>query len=80
MLPPPSSTFTVPSLHDDLELDCRIYYPRSSEKTSARLGRTFAVIAHPYAPLGGTFDDPVLGLAGAVLVKQGTALVTFNFR
>jgi hypothetical protein len=79
-LPTPRSTFTIPSLHDDLEIDCRIYYPRSSEKTTATLGRTFAVIAHPYAPLGGSFDDPVVALTGAVLLKHGVTLGTFNFR
>lgn len=79
-LPPPRSTYTIPSLHDDLELDCRIYYPRRSEKNAAALGRTFAIMAHPYAPLGGSFDDPVLALAGSVLLKQGVVLGTFNFR
>ena len=79
-LPAPRSTFTIPSLHDDLELDCRIYYPRSSEKNANTLGRIFAIIAHPYAPLGGSFDDPVLALAGSALLKQGVTLGTFNFR
>ena len=79
-LPPPRSTFTIPSLHDDLELDCRIYQPRESENNAPTLGCTFAIIAHPYAPLGGSFDDPVLALAGSLLVKQGVTLGTFNFR
>lgn len=79
-LPVPRSAFTIPSLHDDLELDCRIYYPQSSGKTAAKLGRSFAIIAHPYAPLGGSYDDPVVALAGSALLKNGITLGTFNFR
>lgn len=81
-LPSPQSSFTIPSLHDDLELDCRIYFPRGShpERIQQGLGRSFAIIAHPYAPLGGSYDDPVVALAGGVLLKQGFVLGTFNFR
>jgi hypothetical protein len=81
-LPSPRSSFTIPSLHDDLELDCRLYFPRisTSEKEQERVGRSFAIIAHPYAPLGGSYDDPVVALAGSVLLKHGFVLGTFNFR
>jgi len=80
MLPKPSATFTLPSLYDDLELDCRLYFPRlrSAEATTPPQG--FAIFAHPYAPLGGCFDDPVVQSVGSVLVRQGFVLATFNFR
>ncbi|RMZ79217.1 hypothetical protein DV738_g3527, partial [Chaetothyriales sp. CBS 135597] len=77
-LPPPTTSFTIPSLHDDLELDCRIYYPRSSGPS--RPGQNYGIIAHPYAPLGGSYDDPVVARAGNVLLQHGILLGTFNFR
>ncbi|KAI1174445.1 Alpha/Beta hydrolase protein [Nemania sp. FL0916] len=39
-----------------------------------------AVIAHPYAPLGGSFDDPIVDVAGATLLQLGFVVATFNFR
>ncbi|OAP55116.1 hypothetical protein AYL99_10816 [Fonsecaea erecta] len=79
---PPHCSFTIPSIHDDVELDCRIYYPRRPERSSGSrvFGRGFAVFAHPYAPLGGCYDDPVVALAGGVLLQGGYFLTTFNFR
>ncbi|RMD39359.1 hypothetical protein DV735_g5774, partial [Chaetothyriales sp. CBS 134920] len=77
-LPPPTTSFTIPSLHDDLELDCRIYYPRSSGPS--RPGQSYGIIAHPYAPLGGSYDDPVVARVGNVLLHNGILLGTFNFR
>lgn len=80
MLPKPSAVFTIPSLYDDLELDCRLYFPRlRTAEATARL-RGFAIFAHPYAPLGGCFDDPVVHSVGSVLLRQGLVLATFNFR
>lgn len=77
-LPKPSSAFTIPSIHDDLELDCRVYYPRYCDNHF--FGRTFAILAHPYATLGGCYDDPVVGLAGSTLLQNGVTVGTFNFR
>ncbi|OQV01129.1 hypothetical protein CLAIMM_06536 [Cladophialophora immunda] len=79
-LPRPHCSFTIPSIHDDVELDCRIYYPRRTEKGSGVFGRGFAIVAHPYATLGGCYDDPVVALAGSVLLHGGYFLSTFNFR
>lgn len=79
-LPKPSCSFVIPSVHDGLELDCRIYYPRRSEQNHELFGRTFAIFAHPYAPLGGCYDDPVVGLVGGILLRHSIVLVTFNFR
>lgn len=84
MLPAPSANFTLPSLYDDLELDCRLYFPYPRSKSKAEQYdfqvRGCAVFAHPYATLGGSYDDPVVHSAGALLVKQGFVLATFNFR
>lgn len=79
-LPKANISFVIPSTHDDLELDCRLYYPRRTDGNVQSLGRAFAILAHPYAPLGGSYDDPVVGLAGSVLLQYGCILATFNFR
>lgn len=39
-----------------------------------------AIIAHPYAPLGGSYDDPVVGNAGAEMLALGWVVGTFCFR
>ena len=39
-----------------------------------------AVVAHPYAPLGGNFDDRVVVNVVKVLVQNGWVVGTFNFR
>ncbi|OAA73674.1 X-Pro dipeptidyl-peptidase-like domain protein [Cordyceps fumosorosea ARSEF 2679] len=87
MLPEPALTFTIPSVHDGLPLDCRIYHPaslraeqRPSEASPSPWRRHAAVLAHPYAPLGGSFDDPVIEVAGARMLDEGYLLATFNFR
>ena len=81
MLPQPSANFTLPSLHDDLELDCRLYFPRiRSETHEAPRPQGCAIFAHPYAPLGGCYDDPVVQSVGEVLIRNGFVLATFNFR
>jgi hypothetical protein len=78
-LPKPTLSFTIPSIHDDTILDCRIYHPENlgDDIFSSKKG---AIIAHPYAPLGGCYDDPVLSLAGGIFLKTGYILGTFNFR
>ena len=133
MLPEATYTFTVPSIHDRIPLDCRIYHPKSSisathtDKTkrpdpqAQRQGRSSltprsdthpctpeepirddvsnstvsriddmqrklesgvrgAIIAHPYAPLGGSSDDPVVQAVGKSLLDCGFVVGTFNFR
>lgn len=79
-LPKPNYAFNIPSIHDDLELDCRLYYPRRTEQNSDIFGKSFAIFAHPYATLGGSYDDPVVALAGGILLRYGCSLITFNFR
>jgi alpha/beta superfamily hydrolase len=68
--------FTIPSISDDLALDCRIFHP----KTIGRSNFKGAVIAHPYAPLGGCYDDPVVLSTTETLLNRGFIVATFNFR
>jgi hypothetical protein len=77
----PKLSFTIPSLHDDNTLDCRLYYPAAQAESNGRYKARGAIIAHPYAPLGGCYDDPVVGLIVSELSKQAYEFVcTFNFR
>lgn len=82
MLPEPTLTFTIPSVHDGLHLDCRIYHPASLRANPNALvwQRHGAVLAHPYAPLGGSYDDPVVEIVGETMLREGLLLATFNFR
>lgn len=108
----PAYSFTIPSLHDDTPLACRIYHPHSGLSlgddgeedengdegngdggvagSEGRRGEgrrrpksrrwKAAIIAHPYAPLGGSYDDPVVGKVGAELMAAGWVVGTFCFR
>ncbi|KAI1760806.1 Alpha/Beta hydrolase protein [Hypoxylon sp. FL1150] len=82
MLPRPNLSFTLPSIHDNTKLDCRIYYPPclSSSSRSLQWRRDAAVVAHPYAPLGGCYDDPVVATIASTLLEVGFIVATFNFR
>ncbi|KAK7999479.1 hypothetical protein PG990_012079 [Apiospora arundinis] len=42
--------------------------------------RHIAIVAHPYAPLGGSYDDPIVDLVGSILLQAGFLVATFNFR
>lgn len=75
----PALTFTIPSINDSLSLDCRIYRP-SNYKTTTVWKNTAVILAHPYAPLGGDYDAPVIHFATAALLKEGVTVGTFNFR
>ena len=77
VLPDPTLSFTIPSIHDDTTLDCRLYIPHVAKNSDMRRA---AIIAHPYAPLGGCFDDPVVGLVSSEILKSGWIVGTFNFR
>ncbi len=57
-----------------LEVSCRVY------RGSHFRGDLGAIIAHPYAPLGDSFDDPVVGIVVAALLEAGLVVGTFNFR
>jgi len=75
----PSCSFSIPSLHDSTELLCRIYYPKKQSSTET-FRNEYAILAHPYASLGGSYDDPVIGSVGSMLLAKGMVLGTFNFR
>ncbi|KAL2268229.1 hypothetical protein VTJ83DRAFT_3075 [Remersonia thermophila] len=81
-LPKPSLTFTLPSLHDGLPIDCRLYHPASlaASPRAPPWRKHAAVFAHPYAPLGGCYDDGVVQLVASTLLSQGFLVCTFNFR
>ncbi|KAH7126996.1 hypothetical protein B0J11DRAFT_549789 [Dendryphion nanum] len=77
--PQPHYSFTIPSVHDDTTLECRIYHPevlsrpRSHESNSdvfPTWGKKGIVMAHPYAPMG----------VPTTIVLMGYVVGTFNFR
>ncbi|EAQ83093.1 hypothetical protein CHGG_10911 [Chaetomium globosum CBS 148.51] len=82
LLPTPSLIFTVPSLHDGLPINCRIYHPRSlaASPDAPQWCKHAAIIAHPYAPLGGCYDDPIVDIVAGTLLHLGFLVGTFNFR
>ncbi|KAK5659195.1 hypothetical protein OQA88_1286 [Cercophora sp. LCS_1] len=82
MLPEPTLTFTLPSLHDALPLDCRVYHPHSlsASPRAPPWRKHAAIVAHPYAPLGGCYDDPVVDIVAGNLLRLGFLVGTFNFR
>ncbi|OQO08650.1 hypothetical protein B0A48_06520 [Cryoendolithus antarcticus] len=81
----PAYTFTIPSLHNDTPLDCRIHEPMTIQDLLNRAGEggqvlRGAIIAHPYASLGGSYDDPVVLALTRCLLHSGFIVGTFNFR
>ncbi|RMY77415.1 hypothetical protein D0863_01302 [Hortaea werneckii] len=81
-MPHPVYAFTLPSLNDDTPLACRIYHPGnlSPGTLGSQTELRGAVIAHPYAPLGGCYDDAVVLSVTEKLVNEGYIVMTFNFR
>jgi hypothetical protein len=80
-IPKPSYTFTIPSIQDNTLLDCRLYHsPFKQGKHSTPTAVNAAIVAHPYAPLGGSQDDLVVSVISSVLLKHGYLVGTFNFR
>ncbi|KAI2601947.1 Alpha/Beta hydrolase protein [Hypoxylon sp. NC1633] len=83
-LPQPSLSFTLPSIHDNTRLDCRVYHPqyRNAPPASPDIQRPrhAAIVAHPYSPLGGSYDDPIVHLIASTLLQIGFVVATFNFR
>lgn len=84
MLPPPTLSFTIPSVHDNSSLECRIYHPSCLAPTNASQispwRKKAAIVAHPYAPLGGSYDDAVVDLVASTILKEAFVVGTFNFR
>ncbi|KAL4974880.1 Alpha/Beta hydrolase protein [Aspergillus desertorum] len=78
----PTHSFTVPSIYDSTQLACRIYIPRqlSIRNDTSQCHVRGAIVAHPYAPLGGCYDDPVVSFIGGELLEAGYVVGTFNFR
>jgi hypothetical protein len=82
MLPEPMYCLTIPSVRDGIDLECRVYHPSKFRATDSTGGwlKKGAVVAHPYAPMGGCFDDPVVCSITSVLLKQDYIVALFNFR
>lgn len=82
-LPKPTLSFSLPSIHDDTVINARIYHPTESANDPFGIeqhGKRGAIVAHPYAPLGGSYDDLVVGLVASQILKEGFVVCTFNFR
>lgn len=81
MVHEPTFSFTIPS-YDDTVLECRVYNPPHPVLNSVdrQWSPRGAVVAHPYAPMGGCFDDNVVMTIAAELLKQEFVVGTFNFR
>ncbi|ELR09881.1 hypothetical protein GMDG_04359 [Pseudogymnoascus destructans 20631-21] len=60
------------------ELNGEARAPDTHRWTAKR--RKAAIIAHPYAPLGGSCDDYIVQQTAGTLLKQGFVVGLFNFR
>ncbi|KAL6238880.1 hypothetical protein BDW75DRAFT_189475 [Aspergillus navahoensis] len=78
----PTHSFTIPSIYDNTQLACRIYLPQQllSRNDTSQWRVRGAIVAHPYASLGGCYDDPVVSYIGGELLEAGYVVGTFNFR
>lgn len=80
----PELNFTIPSVHDDIPLDCRIYCPSHKSPTASSPEKAWwargAIIAHPYTSFGGSYDDCVVLSTVAEILQLGFVVGTFNFR
>lgn len=81
-LPRPTFSFSISSVHDGTSLECRLYIPRGQQDIQTTQAATIrgAIVAHPYATLGGCYDDPVVNFIGRELFDEGFIVGTFNFR
>lgn len=75
----PTHEFFIHSVHDGTRLSCRIYM-LDSANTPEKPVLKAAVVAHPYAPLGGNNEDVVVASITAELVLQGYIVLALNFR
>lgn len=78
MAPPDPLAFQLRTSKNASPLDCRVYHaPKTDDATSLDI----AIVAHPYGPLGGSYDDPVVQLIVRTLIEAGYhAVGVFNFR
>lgn len=72
-----STTFMLPSIYDGTDLECRLTLPDQQQETLRRAG---GIVAHPYAPLGGCFDDHVVRTVVEELASVGVPVLSFNSR
>lgn len=72
-----STSLTIQSIGDDTNIHCRIYHPLQGLRSGVIAA---AVVAHPYAPLGGCQEDHVVQAICRSLVELGLVVATFNFR
>ncbi|KAF3909311.1 hypothetical protein ABW20_dc0108974 [Dactylellina cionopaga] len=78
----PVLTLIVPTSSHDLTIEARVYHPPEfpvDYGCSQKSQRKAAVVAHPYASLGGNWDDPVVLSLVALLTSRGWVVATFNF-
>lgn len=78
--PIPTFSFTIPSIIHHSTLECRIYTPTFEIAIGVGWGTKAAILAHPYAPLGGCYDDPVILCLVEEMLKREVVVGTFNFR
>jgi anaerobic glycerol-3-phosphate dehydrogenase len=78
----PTHSFSIPSIYDSIQLACRIYLPQHvlTRNDTSQWRVRGAIVAHPYASLGGCYDDPVVSSIGGELLEAGYVVGTFNFR
>ena len=78
----PAYSFSIPSLEDDTPLECRIYHPKKLHSVLSNSSKPVkgAAVAHPYPPLGGCYDDPIVLSVAETLLGRGYIVATFNFR
>ncbi|KAF2197027.1 hypothetical protein GQ43DRAFT_444591 [Delitschia confertaspora ATCC 74209] len=82
----PHYNFEIPSIHDGTTLKCRIYNPAhllqvsKSKSDRSSWARRGIVMAHPYASMGGSYDDHVVGVVVEEFLEMGYVVGTFNFR
>ncbi|CRL26872.1 unnamed protein product [Penicillium camemberti] len=81
-LPSASFSFFLPSVYDGTKLECRVYLPSVLQniESATTWPNRGAIVAHPYATLGGCYDDPVVSFIGSELLQAGCVVGTFNFR
>ncbi|KAK6333066.1 hypothetical protein TWF718_010890 [Orbilia javanica] len=81
--PSPVLTLVIPvPSHHTHTIEARVYHPPEFPQNyglSQNTPRKVAVVAHPYASLGGTWDDPVVLSLVALLARKGYVVATFNF-
>ncbi|KAI6246698.1 hypothetical protein HI914_04675 [Erysiphe necator] len=83
-LPEPALSFLIPSQHDALNIQCRVYHPdlflSESLTQPSYLNQRAVIIAHPYAVLGGSMDDRIVSQIALICLREGYIVGTFNFR